>query len=445
MKKTTNKIFAYINLNKGEEDKKLVLDNVTSNISFRGSNLWILACAIVVASIGLNVNSTAVIIGAMLISPLMGPIIGAGFGLGIYDFNLLKRSLNNLLIATLVGLFVSTLYFYISPFKEAQSELLSRTSPNIYDILIAFFGGLVGAIAITRVEKGNPIPGVAIATALMPPLCTAGYGIALGSMKFFLGAMYLYSINSVFICISTFFIVKYLKYPVKKQLNDKHQKQVRYIITTLITVLILPSIYFAYQLIEQKKYQHQIDVFMENEFTNRGIAILYKKTDFNASPKNLQLGFLSRKFSADEIKTLNQKLKSYNINNTKLMVMQDTTDLKSDILNEINFNKSKLSEKDVTILNLKNEIAKNYYDSNALLAEVKILFPEIENISLSNHTFNDNTDSTRTVPVLIYKSKEELDQLSEEKLALWLKQRLAKKQIEIYTQKKNLSSSNPLN
>jgi uncharacterized hydrophobic protein (TIGR00271 family) len=221
MKKTTNKIFAYINLNKGEEDKKLVLDNVTSNISFRGSNLWILACAIVVASIGLNVNSTAVIIGAMLISPLMGPIIGAGFGLGIYDFNLLKRSLNNLLIATLVGLFVSTLYFYISPFKEAQSELLSRTSPNIYDILIAFFGGLVGAIAITRVEKGNPIPGVAIATALMPPLCTAGYGIALGSMKFFLGAMYLYSINSVFICISTFFIVKYLKYPVKKQLNDK--------------------------------------------------------------------------------------------------------------------------------------------------------------------------------------------------------------------------------
>jgi uncharacterized hydrophobic protein (TIGR00271 family) len=445
MKKTTNKIFAYINLNKGEEDKKLVLDNVTSNISFRGSNLWILACAIVVASIGLNVNSTAVIIGAMLISPLMGPIIGAGFGLGIYDFNLLKRSLNNLLIATLVGLFVSTLYFYISPFKDAQPELLSRTSPNIYDILIAFFGGLVGAIAITRVEKGNPIPGVAIATALMPPLCTAGYGLALGNMKFFLGAMYLYSINCVFICISTFFIVKYLKYPVKKHLDDKHQKRVRYIITTLITALILPSIYFAYQLIEQKKYQHQIDVFMENEFTNKGIAILYKKTNFNASPKNLQLGFLSRRFSAGEIKTLNQKLKTYNINNTKLIVMQDTTDLKSDILNEINFNKSILSEKDVTILNLKNEIAKNSYDNYALLAEVKILFPEIENISLSNHTFNENTDSTRTVPVLIYKSKEALEEPLEEKLALWLKQRLAKKQIEIYTQKKDLSDSKPLN
>jgi uncharacterized hydrophobic protein (TIGR00271 family) len=434
MKKTTNKIFAYTNLSKGEEDKNIVLDNVTSNISFRGSNLWILACAIVVASIGLNVNSTAVIIGAMLISPLMGPIIGAGFGLGIYDFNLLKRSLNNLLIATLVGLFVSTLYFYISPFKDAQPEILSRTSPNIYDILIAFFGGLVGAIAITRVEKGNPIPGVAIATALMPPLCTAGYGLALGNMKFFLGAMYLYSINCVFICISTFFIVKYLKYPVKKQLDDKHQKQVRYIMTTLITVLILPGIYFAYQLIEQKKYQHQIDVFMENELTNKGIAILYKKTDFNKNPKKLQLGFLSRRFSDEEIKTLNQKLKSYNISNTKLIVIQDTADLKSDILNEINFNKSVLSEKDVTILNLKNEIAKNSYDNRAILAEVKILFPEIENISLSNHTFNENTDSTRTIPVLIYKSNGGLDEPTKEKMVLWLKQRLAKKQIEIYTQ-----------
>ena len=185
------------------------------------------------ASIGLNVNSTAVIIGAMLISPLMGPIIGAGFGLGVYDFDLLKRSLKNLLIATLVGLLVSTIYFYVSPFKEAQPELFSQTSPNIYDILIAFFGGLVSAIAITRVEKGNPIPGVAIATALMPPLCTAGYGLALGSYIFFFGAMYLYSINCIFICISTFFIVKYLKYPTKKQLDDRSQKQVKYIILGL--------------------------------------------------------------------------------------------------------------------------------------------------------------------------------------------------------------------
>ena len=166
--------FHLISLNQGEEDRRKVLANVTSNISFRGANLWILACAIVIASIGLNVNSPAVIIGAMLISPLMGPIVGAGFGLGVFDFGLLRKSLKNLLIATLVSLTVATVYFLLSPFKETQSELLARTSPNIYDILIAFFGGLVGVIAITRVEKGNPIPGVAIPTAHMPPHSTAG-------------------------------------------------------------------------------------------------------------------------------------------------------------------------------------------------------------------------------------------------------------------------------
>ena len=149
MNSILHKIINFINLHTGEEDRQKVLENVKSNISFRGSNFWILACAIVVASVGLNVNSTAVVIGAMLISPLMGPIVGAGFGLGIYDFDLLKKALKNLLIATIVGLVVSTIYFYLSPFKETQSELLSRTSPNIYDIFIAFFGGLVGVIAIT--------------------------------------------------------------------------------------------------------------------------------------------------------------------------------------------------------------------------------------------------------------------------------------------------------
>lgn len=435
MKSIVRKLFAYINLNRGEEDKSKVLENVKTNISFRGSNLWILACAIVVASVGLNVNSTAVIIGAMLISPLMGPIVGAGFGLGTYDFDLLKRSLKNLLIATLVSLIVSTIYFYISPFKEAQPELLSRTSPNIYDILIAFFGGIVGAVAITRVEKGNPIPGVAIATALMPPLCTAGYGLATASFKFFFGAMYLYSINCIFICISTFLIVKYLAYPIKKQLDDPTQKKVKYYISTLLTIFILPSIYFAYQLFEEKKFQQQVTIFTEKEFTDKGITIVYQKTQFNKKPKVLELGFLSKRFSDTELKELNNSLKDYELENTRLVVKQDTTDLKSDILNEINYNKSALSQKDVTILNLKKQIAANHFENHELLAEMKILFPKIENISISNHTFNEKTDSTKVVPVLIYKSKNELEPDEQSKLVQWLKQRLTKKQIEIFHQK----------
>ncbi|MBD0724668.1 TIGR00341 family protein [Flavobacterium sp. L1I52] len=428
------KLFAYINLNKGEEDKTKVLENVRTNISFRGSNLWILACAIVVASVGLNVNSTAVIIGAMLISPLMGPIVGAGFGLGTYDFDLLKRSLKNLVIATIVSLLVSTVYFYISPFKEAQPELLSRTSPNIYDILIAFFGGIVGAVAITRVEKGNPIPGVAIATALMPPLCTAGYGLATGSFKFFFGAMYLYSINCIFICISTFLIVKYLAYPTKKQLDEPTQKKVKYYISTLLTIFILPSIYFAYLLFEEKKFEQQIAVFTEREFTEKGITIVYQKTQFNKNPKIIELGFLSKRFSDSEIKDLNKSLKDYELNNTKLIVKQDTTDLKSDILNEIKFNKSTISQKDVTILNLKKQLAANQYSNKELLAEMKILFPNIENISISNHTFNENTDSLKIVPVLVYKSKNQLESVEKNKLMQWLKQRLNKKRLEIYHQ-----------
>jgi hypothetical protein len=255
-------------------------------------------------------------------------------------------------------------------------------------------------------------------------------------MKFFLGAIYLYSINCVFICISTFFIVTYLKYPKAKQLDVKSERKVKYIISTLITILILPSIYFAYQLIQQKNYQHQIDIFIETEFSNKGIAILYKKTKFTEKPKKLDLGFLSKKFTAPEIKALNAKLKIYNITNTQLRVIQDTTDLKSDILNEIKYNKSVLSEKDVAILKLKKEITLNKYENQALLSEIKILFPEIANISISNHTFNENTDSLMTVPVLLYYSKSPLKEEYQTKLGQWLEKRLVKTDIQIYRQPK---------
>lgn len=226
------------NLHEGEQSKELVLADVYKNISFRGANLWILACAIIIASIGLNVNSTAVVIGAMLISPLMGPIVGVGFGLATYDFTLLKKSWKNLFVATAVSLVVSSFYFYISPFKEVQSEILARTSPTIYDVLIAFFGGIVGAVSITRVDKGNPIPGVAIATALMPPLCTAGYGLATFNFKFFVGALYLYSINCFFIGIATFLIVKYLKYRHAETKDHSFDKKLRKIIYFLLVLMI---------------------------------------------------------------------------------------------------------------------------------------------------------------------------------------------------------------
>jgi len=432
----TQKILNFIDLHKGEENKKSVIENITGSVSFRGSNIWILACAIIIASVGLNVNSTAVIIGAMLISPLMGPIVGAGFGLGMYDFELLKKSIKNLIIATLVSLATSTIYFYVSPFKEAQSELLARTSPNIYDILIAFFGGLVGVIAVTRVEKGNPIPGVAIATALMPPLCTAGYGLALGNYIYFLGAMYLYTINCVFICIATFLIVKYLKYPIAKQLDQKHQKRVQYGISILILFLITPSVYFAYQLYNQKNYNSKVEVFLQDQFHNKDYPIIYKKIRYNADPKKIELAFLTKKFNDTEITILNKKLITYDLPNTQLIIRQDTVNLRKDIMNQINNNQTVVDQKDILINNLRKELSQYQYNTSQINKEAKILFPSITSMDIGNYTIENKENKSKIVPVILYQSQKEMDLETQNKMKSWLKERLAKDSIEVYQQNK---------
>ena len=437
----TRKILNFIDLHKGEENKKLVIENITSAVSFRGSNIWILACAIIIASVGLNVNSTAVIIGAMLISPLMGPIVGAGFGLGMYDFELVKKSIKNLLIATFVSLITSTFYFYISPFKEAQSELLARTSPNIYDILIAFFVGLVGVIAVTRVEKGNPIPGVAIATALMPPLCTAGYSLALGNFIYFLGAIYLYTINCVFICIATFIIVKYLKYPVAKQLDVKSEKRVKYGVTMLILLMTIPSVYFAYQLYIQKSYNSRTEVFIQKEFLNNDYPIIYKNIQYNTNPKKIELAFLTKKFTETEIDSLNKKLNTYNLPNTRLVIRQDTVNLRKDIMNQINSNQNIVDQKDIIINNLRNQLAQYHFGSDKISTETKILFPEITSLTIGNYTSGSKTDKANVIPVILFQSEKELDIKTKQQLKLWLKERLSKDSIEVYQQNKNTTTT----
>ncbi len=421
------------NLHVGEDDNKKTLENVKNNISFTGANLWILACAIMVASVGLNVNSTAVIIGAMLISPLMGPIVASGFALGIYDFNLLKRALRNLLVATIVGLIVSALYFFISPFKEVQSELLARTSPNIYDILIAFFGGLVGVIAVTRVEKGNPIPGVAIATALMPPLCTAGYGLATGQIKFFLGAFFLYCINCVFICIATFTIVKFLKYPAKPDVDIKHQKQVRFGITAIVFLMLLPSFYFAYNLFKQQQFSQSVNVFVDKEFTKKGNTIVYKKTYYNSNPKKLELAFLSRQFSKDELNAYNEKLKDYGCYNTVLTIKQSNNlqTLKNDILNEVSKAEIIGTEKDKRISDLENKIATDTFNNKQIFKEAKAIFPVINALSVSKHKFYFAKDSMAINNVLLYRADKELEEADKQKFLNWLKEKLPKDSIRV--------------
>lgn len=423
------------NLQKGEDDKDKTLESVKNNISFTGANLWILACAILVASIGLNVNSTAVIIGAMLISPLMGPIVGSGFALGIYDFALLRKSLRNLFIATIAGLVVSFIYFYISPFKEAQSEILMRTEPNIYDVLIAFFGGLVGVIAVTRLEKGNPIPGVAIATALMPPLCTAGYGLSIGDVKFFLGSIFLYSINCVFICIATFVIVKYLKYP-SKEIDINQRKKVKYSITLIVFLMLIPSAYFAYNLYEQQKFSQSVNDFINEEFTFKYNTVIYKKTSFSSDPKTIELAFISN-LPDTTIENARSEMGKYGLNDTKLTVIQDTNvnmkKLKSDILNEVKTSEIQFSEKDAKLKLLEDSIAKNNYDNEQILKEVNSLYPEIRSISIANHIFYTENDTMQfKVPVFIYNIQNDLKPADKLKLQDWLKSRLNLDSLEMY-------------
>lgn len=431
-------LYNLFNLHSGEETPEKTLETVKNNISFTGPNLWILVCAIIVASVGLNVNSTAVIIGAMLISPLMGPIVASGFALGVYDFELLKRALRNLLVATVASLLASTFYFFISPFKEVQSELLARTSPNIYDILIAFFGGIVGVIAVTRVEKGNPIPGVAIATALMPPLCTAGYGLATGNLRFFFGALFLYSINCVFICIATFAIVKYLKYPAQTYVNEKRQKQIRYGITALIALMLIPSAYFAYDLYLKQRFTQRANTFIENEFTDKGVTVVYKKTTYNHTAPLIELAFLSTQYTDEQIAELNDRLKSYGLSGTTLEIREnDNLELlKSDILNEVSKSENIVNEKDRIITELKNQIATQTFDNKQILKEAQAIFPVVSAVSLARHTLVFANDSTAHTTVLLYECTQPLDTEDIRKFENWLTQRLALPGVEIYRQHK---------
>jgi uncharacterized hydrophobic protein (TIGR00271 family) len=425
-------MFNIFNLHQGEEEKEKVLKNVQSSITFSGANVWVLACAIMIASVGLNVNSTAVVIGAMLISPLMGPIVGAGFALAMFDFKLLRKSLKNLLISTVIGLAVSFIYFLLTPFKEAQSEILARTSPNIYDILIAFFGGLVGVIAVTRVEKGNPIPGVAIATALMPPLCTAGYGLATGNFTFFGGALFLYTINCVFICIATYFIAKLLQYPAVGFVDEKKEKNVRNWITIITVLMIAPSVFFAYKFIQQQRFQEKVKDYVQKEFENKGNTIVYRKTNYSTTAeRSIELAFLTRKFTAKQIAEENIKLKTLGLPNTRLIIRQDSAFLadastKKIADNEIDNDRSRL------ISELNASVEKYSFRTENLFKEAVSIFPELNSVSLAKQEVFSKTDSTRLIPVAFYQTEKPMEKANEEILRKWLKAKLKVDSMEIY-------------
>ncbi len=311
---------AAFNLNSDQASYEEIADRIESGVVLRGTNMCILILAIFIASVGLNMNSTAVIIGAMLVSPLMGAIMGMGFAVAIHDMDLLKRSATILLFEVVVALATSTAYFALTPIKTAGSELLARTSPAVWDVIIAISGGLAGMIGTTRKEKSNIIPGVAIATALMPPLCTAGYGLAVGNWRYFAGAMYLFTINGVFIAISTMLITVFLRLPSKNKANPETKKQIHMRLIMIAVVAIVPSVYFAADIAKKTVFENNVVSYMEKEFQFDNTQVVKYSVDDKS--KELNVAVIGNTLSDEEIKDLKKAMKNYHIDSLKLKVHQ---------------------------------------------------------------------------------------------------------------------------
>lgn len=301
-------------------DTASAAERIKSAIWFKGPNVWILAFAIVLASVGLNVNSTAVIIGAMLVSPLMGPIIGTGLALGTNDLDLLKAAAKNLLVMVLISLAASTLFFILSPLSLVNpTELEARTSPTIYDVMIALFGGLAGILENSRKERGTVLSGVAIATALMPPLCTAGYGLAHLNMHFFLGALYLFIINSVFIALATYLMVKYLRFKTVSGIDEATAKRRNKLISAVLIVVLIPSIWSAFNLIRENNFEKDVRSFVEN---NRRIGDRSYIYDFEVHGRHAQLSVAGEPLS-DSLRTLFfNKAAKYKIKQSRITLVE---------------------------------------------------------------------------------------------------------------------------
>ena len=299
--------------------------NIRSNIPFRGPNIYILFAAIVIASVGLNVNSIPVIIGAMLISPLMSPIIGFGMGLGTNDTDLLLQSLKNLGIMVAISLLASTLYFVVTPLETANpTELLARTNPSVYDVLIAFFGGIAGILELSRKEKGTVFSGVAIATALMPPLCTVGYGIASLNWQYAVGALYLFFINCLFIALATFLAVKYLRFPVVEEKDGtSRRRSISY--GLLILVVLVPSFFTAYSIVRENRFTTEARHFVKENRAVGGTYIYDYSTDMSVKPYTLTLRLAGETLSPESRAQLYTNAEKHGISYAQILFQEDAT------------------------------------------------------------------------------------------------------------------------
>ena len=305
-----------------DTDVNATIDDIKAGVPIKGQTAWVLIFSILIASAGLNTSSPAVVIGAMLISPLMGPIMGIGLSLGINDIFLLRKAVKNFGIMVGLSLMTSFLYFSIPVFQNETPELIARTGPDVRDVIIAFAGGLALIIAFSRRSKAiTTISGVAIATALMPPLCTAGFGLATGKWHFFGGAMFLFSINTIFIATATFIIVRFLKFPFEHYLDSKRKKIISNVIYVSAFVILIPSVFFFYKLYKQSDFNQTISHFIQDQKEKNGVLIFDIEKDY--SRKEISFAIIGNKINQNDLNLLRTNLSNKGYNDVKINIIKN--------------------------------------------------------------------------------------------------------------------------
>jgi len=394
-----------------DTDREATVEAIKKDISFKGHNAWILIFSIFVASIGLNVGSTAVVIGAMLISPLMGPIVGVGLSVAINDVDTLKKSFINL--GVMVGLSVLTayIYFLISPVKEETPELIARTYPTILDVLVAIFGGL--ALIVAKTKKGtiaSVIFGVAIATALMPPLCTVGYGLAIGNMAYAGGAIYLFSINAVFIALSTFVVSKLLDFPLVKYANSKHRKRIAQIASIIAIIVMIPSVILFVNLLQKQVFETKSREFISEVVRYSGAETIKTNQDYHN--KKIEVYLIGISVPQATIETWREQMKEMEaLKESTLIIHQGasqngdlallSTQVRSGILEDLYIkNQEVIENKDARISLLENELLKyklGDFSFKEISQEVKVNYENVETLSFAN-MISTNFSKIDTIP-----------------------------------------------
>ena len=439
-----SKIKAHFTVMQDMEDEKEIVAQITSGVSFRGANLWVLIFAIFIASLGLNVNSTAVIIGAMLISPLMGPIIGMGLAIGINDFQLLRRAAKNFAIATVISILTATVYFLITPLGEAQSELLARTSPTIYDVLIATFGGAAGILALCTKGKGNVIPGVAIATALMPPLCTAGFGLASGHLLYFLGAFYLFFINTVFISLSTYLGVRLMRFHRKEFQTASAARKSRRAVMAIAILTIIPSLLMTVGIVRRSISDNNVNRFIKTELSQSGTQVI--SSDLDRDNQILNIVAVGREINDSTIRVAQKNLVHYSLADIKLNIIQgeksDSAMRLGKKLSQITTSREEEKQKMVEMSAKLSETSNRLEQYTRLgqltpdvMAEMRNLFPQVNALSLSKvaQSRRDTTATMHFVAAIIsLDPKARLTPADRQRIHDWLQTRVKADSLVVY-------------